>query len=85
MSSLEERLAVLERVVSDNEGEIKAILLDIKEHMENEDERWTIITSQLQALETKYNKTMSFVGGITFTVTAFWSVAIVLWKLFGSK
>ena len=72
--SVEERVAVLEVHVLGNEEDVKRILLEIKEHMEGEDERWEAIDDRLRKLENFASKFTGFIGGITIVFAGLWTV-----------
>lgn len=80
---LETRVALLEHISDAADEDIKGALEVIVKHMEEEDEKWETIKTELQAVKSTVAKYKSFLGGVVFTVSALWGIFLVAIKSLG--
>lgn len=73
MSSLEERVAVLEANQQRTQKDLGELFSLIRDHMEKEEKRWEEIHATL-------TKAKGFIGGVIFVVSSVWGVVIVGFK-----
>jgi len=80
--SLEERVAVSEAHNKRTYEDINELYNLIREHMAKEERERKDLTKLISDISAQQRKQRSFVGGIIFTVSALWAVALAAigWK-----
>lgn len=78
MSSLEERVAVLEANQQRIQKDLGELFTLIRDHMESEEKRW-------ERIEETLSKSKGFIGGVVFVVSALWGIFLVALKFLPSK
>jgi len=76
MSSLEERVAVLESLVERNQNDTTALFTMLREHMKKEDDDRELFLTELSNIRIMQQKQKSFVGGVVFTVSSVWAFLV---------
>ena len=70
----QERIAVLEANQARLQKDVQELFRLMREHMVMEEARWEKIQNNLSKIAEDRSKERSFVGGIIFAASAFWTV-----------
>ena len=74
----QERIAVLEANQDRLQKDVQELFKLMREHMVIEEARWERIQTNLSKMAEERSKERSFVGGIIFAASAFWTVVTIV-------